>query len=66
VGQHGFHFKDAKGAPKHEDALLKDKPVRPGAQKDSRQIFETTAVATKGAQSGTYYGSVRSSAPGSG
>ena len=29
------------------------------ADKNSRQIFETTALATKGAQAGTYYGSVR-------
>ena len=36
-----------------------DKPRRGGAKKDSRQIFEATALAIKGAQSGTYYGSVR-------
>jgi hypothetical protein len=29
------------------------------AEKDSREIFETTALATRGAQIGTYYGSVR-------
>ena len=58
-GQHGHHFKDSTGALKQQDALLKDIPARTRAQKDSRHIFETAAVATKGAQAGTYYGSVR-------
>lgn len=58
-GQHAFHFKDATRALKQQDGLLKDAPARTGAHKDSRHMFETTAVATKGAQSGTYYGSVR-------
>ncbi len=58
-GQHGFHFKDRTGALKEKDANLKDEPKWPHSQKDSRQIFETTALATKGAQAGTYYGSVR-------
>ena len=57
-GQHGFHYTD-KNVLKHQNANLKDKPMRSGAQKDSRHIFETTALATKGAQAGTYYGSVR-------
>jgi hypothetical protein len=58
-GQNGFHFTDASGTLKQKDALLIDKPRRGNASKDSRHIFETTALATKGAQSGTYYGSVR-------
>ena len=58
-GQLGYHYMDAAKAPKHQDATLIDTPMRPNAQKDSRHIFETTALATKGAQSGTYYGSVR-------
>ena len=58
-GQHGFHFTDKGNVLKQQDAILKDTPMRPGAQKDSRHIFETTALATKGAQTGTYYGSVR-------
>jgi hypothetical protein len=58
-GQHGFHYTNAAKAVKHQDALLKDTAMRANAQKDSRHIFETTALATKGVQTGTYYGSVR-------
>ncbi|HEX3044671.1 MAG TPA: hypothetical protein VHY08_07935 [Bacillota bacterium] len=58
-GQNGWHFKDAKGSPQHQNATLIDAPRRSNATKDSRHIFETTALATKGAQKGTYYGSVR-------
>lgn len=58
-GQHGFHYKDKANTLKEQDAELKDTPMRAGAQKDSRHIFETTALATKGTQTGTYYGSVR-------
>ena len=58
-GQHGFHFKDDKGALKEQSAKLFDGPRRGGAAKDSRQVFEATALATKGKQAGTYYGSVR-------
>jgi hypothetical protein len=47
------------GTLKHQDATLIDKARRPHAQKDSRQIFEVAALATKGVQAGTYYGSVR-------
>jgi hypothetical protein len=57
-GQHGWHYTDMTG-PQHQDAKLIDKPRRPGAATNSRHIFETTALATKGAQAGTYYGSVR-------
>jgi hypothetical protein len=57
-GQLGYHYTD-KGAPKDKPATLIDRPRMPHADKDSRQVFETTAVATKGAQAGTYYGSVR-------
>jgi hypothetical protein len=58
-GEHGFRFKDAKGVLQEHTAVLKDGPRRPGADKNSHQIFETTALATKGAQAGMYYGSVR-------
>jgi hypothetical protein len=58
-GQHGWHYTDKAKKVQHQDATLIDKPMRAGAQKDSRHIFETTALATKGAQAGTYYGSVR-------
>ena len=42
-----------------QDGILKDTPRMPHGDKNSRQIFETTALATKGTQAGTYYGSVR-------
>jgi hypothetical protein len=58
-GQNGSHFTDAAGHPHDTDATLKDTPIRGQAAKDSRQVFEVTALATKGAQAGTYYGSVR-------
>ena len=56
-GQHGWH--NSKKSPQKRDALLIDAPTRVGAAKDSRHIFETAAIATKGVQKGTYYGSVR-------
>ena len=58
-GQHGFRFKDAGGRLKQQSAILIDTPRRPGAGRNSRHIFEATALALKGAQTGTYYGSVR-------
>jgi hypothetical protein len=58
-GQQGFHYTDTTNTLKQQDATLIDQPIRGGAAKDSRQIFEVTALATKGAQDGTYYGSVR-------
>ena len=58
-GQFGWHYTDKAKKVQHQDATLRDGPVRSGAQKDSRHIFETTALATKGAQAGTYFGSVR-------
>jgi len=58
-GQLGWHYTDAAKVPKHQDATLIDRCRRAGADKNSRQIFEVAALATKGAQAGTYYGSVR-------
>lgn len=58
-GENGWRYKDATGTLLEKNASLKDTPRRSGADKDSRQIFEATALATKGAQAGTYYGSVR-------
>ena len=58
-GEHGYHYKDSAGTLKEHDAKLIDKPLLSNAQTDARQIFETTAIATKGAQAGTYFGSVR-------
>ena len=53
-GQHGFHFKDRnRGAQgeRRQNSTRRAEVAAP-AQKDSRQIFETTALATKGAQAG--------------
>lgn len=58
-GQIGWHYTDAANRPTHQDATLIDFPRRAGADKNSRQIFEVAALATEGAQAGTYYGSVR-------
>jgi hypothetical protein len=38
---------------------LKDTPTLPSALKESSQVFETTALAVKGVQEGTFYGSVQ-------
>ena len=42
-----------------KDAALYDGPTLANAAQDSRQVFETTALAIDGEQAGTYYGSVR-------
>ena len=57
-GGHGFRFKD--GARwKTKSATLNDTPMLPARTKNAEQMFETTALATDGVQSGTYYGSVQ-------
>ncbi len=38
---------------------MKDKPQLLSTRKESNQVFETTALAVKGVQEGTYYGSVQ-------
>ncbi len=58
-GQHGWHFTDKVGKLQEQDALLKDKPQLLSTRKESNQVFETTALAVKGVQEGTYYGSVQ-------
>ena len=58
-GEHGYHYTDSTATLKEHDAKLIDKPLLSNAQTDARQIFETAAIATKGVQAGTYYGSVR-------
>jgi hypothetical protein len=58
-GQHGFHYKDGGGAVVKQEALLKDTPQLPGRGASATQIFETTALAIEGTQTGTYYGSVQ-------
>lgn len=57
-GQHGWRYTDKAGEHK-QDALLKDKTRIEPHGPNSSQIFETTAVAIKGVQEGTYYGSVQ-------
>ena len=58
-GQHGRHYTDSSKAVKTRTRCSRTRRLRDKAQTDSRHIFETTAVATKGKQSDTYYGSVR-------
>lgn len=57
-GQHGWHYVDSLGAPQHQDAILKDKPALDPPGPNAGQTFETTALAVKGTQDGTFYGSV--------
>jgi hypothetical protein len=58
-GQHGWRYTDKAGKPQQEDALLKDTPALKASMKQSSQVFETTALAVKGVQEGTFYGSVQ-------
>jgi hypothetical protein len=58
-GEHGHHYTDPTKGAQDKSAWIGDRPRRANAEKDSRQIFEVAALATKGAQAGTYYGSVR-------
>jgi hypothetical protein len=57
-GRHGWRTVDSKGVEHKRSALMNDTPQLPVAN-NSKQEFETTALATSGAQIGTYYGSVR-------
>lgn len=60
--QWGWRHRPFPFAPSLElrrDASLYDRPARPGHGPNSRQVFETTALAVAGAQAGTFYGSVR-------
>ncbi|MEO8108816.1 MAG: DUF4157 domain-containing protein [Ginsengibacter sp.] len=58
-GRHGFHFKDAAGKLNEQSAILKDTPAQNNVAKNSSNVFEVTALAIKGKQAGTYYGSVQ-------
>lgn len=58
-GQHGWRYTDKSAKLQIQDALLKDTPALPASLKESSQVFETTALAVKGTQEGTFYGSVR-------
>jgi hypothetical protein len=55
--QFGWHYKSG-GTEMTKHAALQDTPSLPGAPANSSQKFETTVLATKGKQAGTYYGSV--------
>jgi Domain of unknown function (DUF4157) len=56
-GQLGWN--NSSLTPTMKVATLIDTPRLTGASTNSSQIFETTALATKGVQAGTYFGSVR-------
>jgi len=57
-GRHGWHYTDAAGAPQHQKATLIDRPRLPGRGNNSKQVFETAALAVEGRQQGSYMGSV--------
>jgi hypothetical protein len=59
VGTHGFHHRDGKGVLHEKDAVMRDTPQIPGAGPNSSQIFEDTALAVTGVQTGATYGSVQ-------
>jgi hypothetical protein len=57
-GQHGWNYTEA-GVVKHQKATLIDTPRLPGRGKNSKQVFETAALAVEGRQEGSYMGSVQ-------
>jgi hypothetical protein len=57
-GRHGFRYTDSSGALQEQDALLSDETGLNNGATDSAQIYETTALAIKGNQKDSYYGSV--------
>lgn len=57
-GQHGHHYRNPDQSQEHKDAILKDRPLFAGAERDSYQIFETTALSVEGPQRDMYYSSV--------
>lgn len=57
-GQHAWRYKDAAGAEQIQKGILKDTPNLRTHNKNSKQIFESTALAIEGNQKDTYYGSV--------
>ncbi len=58
-GRHGWRYTNKAGKLQKQDALLKDTPQLLSKSKESSQTFETTALAVKGVQEGTFYGSVQ-------
>lgn len=57
-GQHGWHYFDNTGAEQTQKAILIDRPVLPGRDKNAGQVFETAALAVEGVQEGSYMGTV--------
>ncbi len=58
-GQHAWRYTDASGTLQEQEGHLKDGPQLPSRGKNAKQIFESTALAIEGNQTGTYYGSVQ-------
>jgi hypothetical protein len=59
-GDHGYRYKNWKKDVQSKKATLKDKPGPEGfLAPNSKQEFESTALAISGKQKGLYYGSVR-------
>jgi hypothetical protein len=58
-GRHGWRFTEKDGTVKSRSAQMNDEPALPAHGANASQIFETTALAIEGAQTGTSYGSVR-------
>jgi hypothetical protein len=58
-GHHGYHHVDSKGVLAHREALLKDKPRLLKTRVNPSQVFEDTAIAVTGVQTGATYGSVQ-------
>jgi hypothetical protein len=58
-GHHGWRYLENGKDLKKEDAELIDTPIQENVARNSSNIFEVAALAIKGGQKGTYYGSVR-------
>lgn len=57
-GQHGWHYYQNSNLNQRDGKLI-DRPTIANSAQNSSQLFETTALATKGSQAGMYYGSVK-------
>jgi len=55
---HGKRFVDKTGTLQKDDAWMTDTPQRSSKLVETKMVFETSALAIKGIQAGTYYGSV--------
>jgi hypothetical protein len=58
-GRHGWRYTDKAGKLQQRDAQSKDTPVLDPHGPNASQIFESSALAIKGVQEGTWYGSVQ-------